>query len=454
MKHVCAVILSLLLCAPVCAHAADANLPEVRLALDQGVSEARTLLEKGQNESAWTLLSRLIREEPGNVDVNLLWVQAASKTGRANQALAALERLVVMHPKDARLRRELARSYAAMGDRASAQAEMDIVRNMDPALADADADLALDRAASAGSKRWDRFQLAGRLALGLLWDSNVNNGLDDLEVYVGDMQLTMNPGAEKKAALGQYANANLNGGWHLGEDSPWWLVGDVNFYGKNHYIDVPANQYFAWGRAALGLRHVSTQHLFDLRVRQEHALYEPEEYSNATGLDGSWIYAFRPNIQLVTRAGVDVRTYMENDDRDGNYWYAGTYLRYLWGDTQSNSVMLGGRALGAGARETQYSYEGWEGMLRLNISPVERLDIAPFVAYREQYYHEAATRVSNVMGEDNRHDQTWMTGVFMTWHWTENLATEVGWQYNKNNSNSEFYQYDQHQVNLGMVFSF
>ena len=129
-------------------------------------------------------------------------------------------------------------------------------------------------------------------------------------------------------------------------------------------------------------------------------------------------------------------------------------MRWLWGKKNANSIMAGARAIGAGTREDLYSYDGWEGMVRLNLSPIERLDIAPFVGYREQYYHDPATTLSYVMGEDNRFDQTWMTGVFLTWHWTEHLATEVGWQYNKNNSNSEFYQYDQHQINLGMVYTF
>lgn len=449
----CILILALfMISAPT--RAASSDFPEVRVAVEQGVAEARTLLEKGQGERAWELLTRLMFEDPENVDINLLWVQAASKTGRANQALAALERLVIMHPKDANMRLELARAYASMGDRASAQAEMEIVKNMDPSLAGADADLELERAATKGSSRRDRFQLAGRLAVGLVWDSNVNNGLADLDVSVGDMKLTMNSGAKKKAALGQYANVNLNGGWRLGKDSPWWLVGDVNFHGKNYYPKVPSNQHFAWGRVAFGLRYVSAKHLFDLRVHQEHARYEPKEYSNSTGLDGTWIYALLPKMQIVTRAGVDFRTYTENDKRNGNYWYAGTYLRWLWGRKNTNSVMAGVRALGAGAREDQYSYAGWEGMVRLNLSPIERLDIAPFVGYREQYYRAPATKLSAAKGEGKRKDQTWMTGVFFTWHWTKHVATEVGWQYNKNYSNSKFYQYDQHQINMGMVFTF
>ena len=57
-------------------------------------------------------------------------------------------------------------------------------------------------------------------------------------------------------------------------------------------------------------------------------------------------------------------------------------------------------------------------------------------------------------GLNNRLDQTLTTGVSLTWHWTEHLATEVGWQYNKTHSNSEFFCYDQHQIKMGMVFTF
>ena len=445
---------ALSLCGYVPCLAADADIPEVRLALTQELFAAKALLDKNQNQKAWEVLSRIVQEEPLNVDANLLWVQAASRTGRVNQALGALELLVTLHPKDARLRRELANAYATVGDRQSWQSEMEIVRELDSTLYDKDSELAMERAATAARSRWDRFQTAGRLALGLLWDSNTNKGLDNLDVTVGDMKLTMQDGARKKAAFGQYVNGNINGGWRLDDSSPWWIVGDLNIYGKNHYGDVPSNQYFGWGRAALGLRYVATNNMFDFRVRQEHSFYEPEESMNATGLDGSWICAPLHSLQFITRGGVDTRTYMEQDNRDGNYWYAGSYARFLWGRSRANSVMVGGRALGAGTREDRYSYEGWEASLRVSVSPIERLDVTPFVAYREEYYHAPATRLSEVLGEGNRFDRIHTAGVQFTWHWTEHISTELGWQYSKNASNSDFYEFDQHQLNMGMAFSF
>lgn len=89
MKKIVICLLLFLIFMPTAGRADSSDPPEVRLILEQKLAEARTLLDKDQNEKAWTVLSGLILEEPGNVDVNQLWIQAASGTGRANQALAA-----------------------------------------------------------------------------------------------------------------------------------------------------------------------------------------------------------------------------------------------------------------------------------------------------------------------------------------------------------------------------
>ncbi len=47
-----------------------------------------------------------------------------------------------------------------------------------------------------------------------------------------------------------------------------------------------------------------------------------------------------------------------------------------------------------------------------------------------------------------------MTGLGLTWNFSENVGVEVGWQYLKSYSNSPLYRYDQHQISTGLVFSF
>ena len=84
----------------------------------------------------------------------------------------------------------------------------------------------------------------------------------------------------------------------------------------------------------------------------------------------------------------------------------------------------------------------------------KKLDVQPYLAWRQKFFHGAATRFSDQQHEGRRHDDTFMSGVTLTWHWTEHLASELGWQFTKNWSNSDFYKYDQHVVNTGIVFTF
>ena len=117
--------------------------------------------------------------------------------------------------------------------------------------------------------------------------------------------------------------------------------------------------------------------------------------------------------------------------------------------------MLGAKAVGASStNEQMYAYSGWEGILRLSYTPVAKLDISPFVAYREQNYKDSATKLSRILGEGDREDKTYMGGASFIWHWSESLSNELSYQYTKNSSNSDLYDYNQHQVNLGITYSF
>lgn len=428
------------------------DLPGARVVTAQYLDQAKALLGSGKAEEAWRMLSNLVREEPDNVEVNVLLSQAAFATGRDNQALTAMERLVEIYPENAGLRLSLARAYARAGDEAAFAAEMAEARRLKPDISEDD-EASLEKLASSSAHRYDRFKSAGRLALGLLWDSNATTGLDSLEVDVGGYTFRLNDNAKKRPSTGEYATGQLNWGLQLGDETPWSLTGDFAFYGKTFNTDLPANQQFTWAHAALGLRHVSERHMFEVRGHLENASYDPFESITSRGGDATFVYALLPSLQLIAHGSLDSRLYMQVDGKDGLYWSAGGYARYMFGANR-HTATAGIKAIGAMAEKEWYSYDGFETSLRFDIEIMPRLNFSPFFAWRQSVYHEAATRLSKYLGEDNRWDNLLMAGCGFTYHWTENVATEVGWQYLNNNSNSAFYRYDQHQINMGMVFSF
>ena len=175
------------------------------------------------------------------------------------------------------------------------------------------------------------------------------------------------------------------------------------------------------------------------------------------GPELTFAYALADWLQLVSQGSLERRDYITETGRDGLYWQAGEYLRFLWngaGKEQSYSLLVGGRLLGSGTDRQSYGYGGWEALARLNLRLTEHLELTPFGAYRQLLYHEPATRLEKVLGVENRLDRAWQTGLFVTWHWTKNLATDLGWQYLHNDSTSPLYRYEQHMVNMGLTWSF
>lgn len=457
MKRVLVILVSVfcLLCGGALIYALPLNeRPGARVINAQYLGRASAMMNQGKAEEAWGMLRQALREDPTNVEVNLLLVRAAYATGRDNQALGALERAVTLVPDNADLRFALSKAYARAGDAAASEVEFAEAERLRPGIMGEETKIELEKMARAERKKYERFQVAGRLGLGLIWDSNASGAPDSRDIEIGALALQLDDNAKKESSLGEYATGNLNWGWRIGEDSPWYLAGDLAFYGKVYNRNLPANSHFTWGTASVGLRYMANKNLVDLRARIENASYDPDESMTAMGAEASWIYSPIPSLQVISRGGLFRRLYMEDDGKNGLYGYGGLYLRWLADERGRLSLTGGGRYLGMGAEEARWSYDGWDCILRADISLWEKLDISPYIGFREQNYHAPATWLSEYLGEENRRDHTFMAGIGLTYNFAEHIGLELGWQYFKNHSSSQLYRYDQHQINSGMVFSF
>ena len=208
LKRLAFLLLLVFLAAP--ALAAPLEAPGAGLAVAEYLEQAKLLLKDGKGEEAWKMLSRLLREEPDNPQLNVLLTEAAFATGRDNQAIAAMERVVAAYPDNAQLRQALAKAYARAGDEAGYASEMQEALRLDPNIADEDQQYDLAKVAERQAQRYDRFLAAGRLALGVLWDSNPTGGLDNLDLDIGPFTFRLSDDAGKKPSFGEYANGSLN----------------------------------------------------------------------------------------------------------------------------------------------------------------------------------------------------------------------------------------------------
>jgi tetratricopeptide (TPR) repeat protein len=80
------------------------------------VAQAQTLHTAGDADAAYKLLAPLARDRAGDPQFDLLLGMSAVDTGRAGEAIIALQRVLARQPGNAQARSELARAYAISGD--------------------------------------------------------------------------------------------------------------------------------------------------------------------------------------------------------------------------------------------------------------------------------------------------------------------------------------------------
>ena len=102
---------------------------------DATVVEALRLHASGKPGEAYALLKPQVAARAGDPDFDYALGIAAADSGRAGEAIVALQRVLAVHPDNAQARAEIARAYAIGGDIDTARAQFDTVI-ADPTLPD------------------------------------------------------------------------------------------------------------------------------------------------------------------------------------------------------------------------------------------------------------------------------------------------------------------------------
>ncbi|MBQ9453031.1 MAG: DUF560 domain-containing protein [Desulfovibrio sp.] len=424
------------------AFAAYNDDPAVRGAVAQARVRAAELLRTGQSEEAYTLYKEILLSNPEDDEAVWGLARSGATSKHWNQSVTAYEMLIEKHPGEAILYKELAQVYMLLGEREAAERCLAQVSGQDGDMPNLDA----------MEKKLSQVQLHGRLRAGLLYDSNVNMGPDTEGLDLGSWHVTV-PQVESKESFGAYLGAELDFGWQPRRDSGWWLVGDLRGLWRGHerqalHDDLRVRES-QWGRAALGVRHVGSKTLLDVRVREEIFDYEFLQHVRSLGPELTFMYAPVTKVQFITSAGWDSRKYSEVKERNGGYGWAGEYVRILLG-SGGHAFTAGARVLWGAANVSDYDYTGWEGSARFLFKLPGNVDLEPFVSLTQEFYEGPATALEDEIRIDNR----WRLGAALTWHINDAWAIEASYAYTDNGSSCSLYDYTQHLVMTGVSWSF
>lgn len=413
--------------------------------LTSGLSEGQRLVDAKKYEEASDLYLSLMREYPEDDRVNLGLARSAALAKRWPQAFLAYERLVAAHPEHAGLRLEYAGVLTRMGNVEAARLEFEAARRLDPDGISAD-----DVGKMMGDMResLETFRAHGRVAAGLLYDSNMNTAPGLRGVRIGGLPITLDSDNTAKETFGDYFQGVLDLGWRANPHSDWWLVGDVSGYQRWNFRS-GYRRDLTFGRAAAGLRYLKNDLLFEVRGKGEIILENEDRTWNIGGAETTAIYAFRPELLGVFKAGLERRDDAEFSDRSGMYYWGGPYFRRLFG-AAGHSVMAGAKVYAVDAEESPYSYSGVEPSITLFFNLPKDFEAILSAQWHLEDYRGPATALD---GADRR-DKQFRSSAYLIYKLTGGLRLELGWQYTDNRSNSDLYEYEQHMVMAGLAWNF
>ncbi len=409
--------------------------------LQEAKSKAAALLKQKQYAEAFTAYSQLLREAPTDDVINLGYARAALHTKQPGQAVMAYERLLTKYPTQPILLREL--SYALRLQNDTQRSAMELAKN--PAAKTANDQLHAPVEDSKNTK------ITGKLRAGLIYDSNVNGGPATNNISLGSWNVNLSDG-QAQESFGGYASGQISVLHRLQDNAPWWLVADAGFFAKYNAHEKLYDMGLSsseWGTASVGLRHLTQKSLLDVRVRTQIFDYAFEQNIFAAGPEVQFAYAVSPTVHLITKSTLAHRSYSSNEDYNGWYLSAGQYIRFF-SDNKKHYITLGGRYLGGFAHENIYSYDGFEASLDVNITLPYEIKFSPFISYSGKYYHGPGTFLELEYRNDHKLSAGFTFEIPLDAAW----SVELGYKYAHNASNSDLYDYDQHIVNMGIVWKF
>jgi hypothetical protein len=397
-----------------------------------------------------------------SVERNFADALSAIEANRLRTARSTLQGLVAANPNLLRARLELARVYYLSRDYAGARAEAERVLaepNLPPSVRTTV--LAFLAQIDADQRRFAaRHQWTPSIYGGLVYDSNVNVGPNRDVIDIAGDSFVVNPDDRETDDFGLVINGGLAHTWNPGKT---FAAGEQT-------------GFFLWqSQANAYYRAYADENDFNLGVltgRTGPAWVVPGRWRAGLGFQADQIWlggdalalfgTINPNAAVQigenTEIGVDGvftrRSYQDddNDGRDGWFRFGQlTVTHYLAG--RRFAVQGGLGYAGFDADEEFFSYTGPEAFVGVLAEAWTNGTVFARAGYR-RYDFDGTEPVFNVARDDDEYraiagfQHEFTGGALRGW------ALQGNWTFTTNDSNVPIYEFDRHQVNLGLARSF
>lgn len=402
------------------------------------ISSATDLVAKGRIMEAYTLLSPYQSELAGDPDYDYLLGIAALDSGRINEAIFALERVLAVNPNHLQARAEIARAYLAAGEVSASKQEFETVQKQNPpkeVSATIQKYLDIIETGRAGQK----FSLRGYVEAMIGNDSNVNTATSNRQIAIpsfGGAVLNLSAdGIAKSDTFGSIATG-FNVRNELSEK--WAFVGGANINKRNNSTQQTFNT--ANGDINLGVGMTRGNDNYLAVLQYQSFVLNNITNRDAAGMTGQWQRKLNSGSQLSSYLQYSSLSYPTQTFRDADrYVLGGAYATSL--GSESATVMYAGAHVGSEEpRKSGLSYLGstfYGGRLggEMKLSPVYTLLAS---ASMEMRMHSGSDTLFLVKRNDTQYDLKASVNYLPSKEWTISPAIT----YTNNDSNIIINKFD------------
>ncbi|WP_408589518.1 tetratricopeptide repeat protein [Novosphingobium sp.] len=275
----------------------------------------------GETDVAVTCYDALARDPDAQVRAEARFRKGMmfADAGRWREAATAFRALLDEQPKAPRVRLELARALAAMGDEGGARRQ---VRQAQAAGLPAEVAQSVGRfdRALRSRKRW-----GGTFELALAPDSNINRATQARVLDTIIAPLTLSDDARARSGTGAHLAGQAFARIGLGGDLALVprLAGQANVYRDHAFDDLS-------GSALVGLEWLHGRERLSASAGRTRRWYGGRVYADTDTVTIDWLHGLGRTSQLVVTASASDARYARNDLQDGRLFDLGlSYERAL-----------------------------------------------------------------------------------------------------------------------------
>ncbi len=420
------------------------------MAAEADLAAAKALLESGKPAEAYTALEPFESEMAGDQDYDYLLAVAALDSGHPEKAILIFDRVLLVNPKFAGARMDLARAYFELKSDTAAREQFELVQAEtppEPAKSVIAKYLAAIDARSAA--KTDSFTAYTEFAIG--YDSNVNASTSDANIFVPALGATLTLASSNLESSSKYFSV-VAGGEYTHVMSPkikLFIGADIK---KRQNPDASA-----FGTGSLdthaGIRYGEDDNNVTVALQGGRFYLAGDPNRDTFGASAQWTMTIHPQLQVSLFGAFTASRYVPTtiQANDSNLGLAGISWLYAV-DPEAKTVISTSAFVGKDG-EDKIRADGSKDFRGVRVAAQHRLrdDIALYGSLGVQLGDYDTV---NIAFNEKREDKQYDAAAGVSWRVNDAWSVRPQVSITKNKSNIAIYQYDRKDASVTVRWDF